>query len=86
MGRPIKGVYARLGVMTLQQTHDLADKEAIHQYAFNIGSHYTLDITDDWDATSYLCAKTLWAMRPLFTEQNFYWVNIFGNFHIKLRS
>jgi len=72
MGRPTKELYAMLGVMILQQMHDLTDEETIHQYAFNIEWHYALDITDDSDAASYLSAKTLWAMRHLLTEQNLY--------------
>jgi hypothetical protein len=74
MGRPTKELYAMLGVMILQQMHDLTDEETIHQYAFNLEWHYALDITDDSDAASYLCAKTLWAMRHLLTEQNLYGV------------
>jgi hypothetical protein len=74
MGRPTKELYAMLGVMILQQMHDLTDEETIHQYAFNIEWHYALDITDDSDTASYLCAKTLWAMRHLLTEQNLYGV------------
>jgi hypothetical protein len=74
MGRPTKELYAMLGVMILQQMHDLTDEETIHQYAFNIEWHYALDITNDSDAASYLCAKTLWAMRHLLTEQNLYGV------------
>ena len=74
MGRPTKELYAMLGVMILQQMHDLTDEETIHQYAFNIEWHYALDITDDSDAASYLCAKTLWAMRHLLSEQNLYGV------------
>jgi hypothetical protein len=73
-GRPTKEFYAMLGVMILQQMHDFTDEETIHQYAFNIEWHYALDITDDADAASYLCAKTLWAMRHLLTEQNLYGV------------
>ena len=74
MGRPTKELYAMLGVMILQQMHDLTDEETIHQYAFNIEWHYALDITDDSDAASYLCAKTLWTMRHLLTDQNLYGV------------
>jgi hypothetical protein len=74
VGRPTKELYAMLGVMILQQMHDLTDEETIHQYAFNIEWHYALDITDDSDAASYLCPKTLWAMRHLLSEQNLYGV------------
>lgn len=72
MGRPTKELYAMLGVMILQQMHDLTDEETIHQYAFNIEWHYALDITDESDQASYLCPKTLWTMRFLLTQQNLY--------------
>lgn len=72
MGRPTKELYAMLGVMILQQMHDLTDEETIHQYAFNIEWHYALGITDETDGESYLCPKTLWAMRHLLIEQNLY--------------
>jgi len=74
MGRPTKELYAMLGVMILQQMHDLTDEETIHQYAFNMQWHYALDITDESDRASYLCAKTLWTMRHLLTERNLYGV------------
>ncbi len=63
-----------LGVMILQQMHDLTDEETIHQFAFNIEWHYALGITDESDAESYLCPKTLWTMRHLLTEPNLYGV------------
>jgi Transposase DDE domain/Transposase domain (DUF772) len=72
MGRPTKELYAMLGVMILQQMHDLTDEETIHQYAFSIEWHYALDITDESDQASYLCPKTLWTMRFLLTQQNLY--------------
>jgi hypothetical protein len=74
MGRPTKELYAMLGVMILQQMHDLTDEEAVHAYAFSIEWHYALDITDESDQASYLCPKTLWAMRFLLTQQNLYGV------------
>jgi len=74
MGRPTKELYAMLGVMILQQMHDLTDEETVHQYAFNIEWHYALDITDESDQVSYLCPKTLWAMRFFLTQQNLYGV------------
>ena len=74
MGRPTKELYAMLGVMILQQMHNLTDEETIHQYAFNLEWHYALGITDESDQESYLCPKTLWAMRHLLTEQNLYGV------------
>jgi hypothetical protein len=74
MGRPTKELYAMLGVMILQQMHDLTDEETVHEYAFSIEWHYALDITDESDQGSYLCPKTLWAMRFLLTQQNLYGV------------
>jgi hypothetical protein len=74
MGRPTKELYAMLGVMILQQMHDLTDEETVHAYAFSIEWHYALDITDESDQASYLCPKTLWAMRFLLTQQNLYGV------------
>jgi hypothetical protein len=72
MGRPTKELYAMLGVMILQQMHDVTDEETIHQFAFNLEWHYALGITDESDAESYLCPKTLWTMRHLMSEQNLY--------------
>ena len=74
MGRPTKELYAMLGAMILQQMHDLTDEETVHEYAFSIEWHYALDITDESDQGSYLCPKTLWAMRFLLTQQNLYGV------------
>jgi hypothetical protein len=72
MGRPTKELYAMLGAMILQQMHDLTDEETVHAYAFSIEWHYALDITDESDQASYLCPKTLWAMRFLLTQQDLY--------------
>ena len=72
MGRPTKELYAMLGVMILQQMHDVTDEETIHQFAFNLEWHYALGITDESDAESYLCPKTLWTIRHLLSEQNLY--------------
>jgi len=72
MGRPTKELYAMLGVMILQQMHDLTDEETVHEYAFSIEWHYALDITDESDQASYLCPKTLWTMRFLLTQNNLY--------------
>jgi hypothetical protein len=74
MGRPTKELYAMLGAMILQQMRDLTDEETVHEYAFSIEWHYALDITDESDRGSYLCPKTLWAMRFLLTQQNLYGV------------
>ena len=85
MGRPTKELYAMLGLMILQQMHDLTDQETIHQFAFNLEWHYALDITSESDAESYLCPKTLWTMRHFLTEQNLYGV-LFESITDKLAS
>jgi Transposase DDE domain/Transposase domain (DUF772) len=74
IGRPTKELYAMLGAMILQQMRDLTDEETVHEYAFSIEWHYALDITDESDQGSYLCPKSLWAMRYLLTQQNLYGV------------
>ena len=67
-GRPTKELYAMLGVMILQQMHDLTDQEAVHQFAFNLQWHYALNITSDADREAYLSPRTLWSMRSLLAE------------------
>jgi len=39
-GRPSKELYTALGVLILQQMHDLTDEEAVTQLSFNIQWHY----------------------------------------------
>ena len=67
-GRPTKELYTALGVLLLQQIHDLTDEETVSQLAFNLQWHYALDIVDESDEAKYLCAKTLWNMRDLVIE------------------
>ena len=69
-GRPTKELYAALGVLLLQQVHDLTDEETVSQLAFNLQWHYALDIVDESDEAKYLCAKTLWNMRDLVIENH----------------
>jgi hypothetical protein len=69
-GRPTKELYAALGVLLLQQIHDLTDEETVSQLAFNLQWHYALDIVDESDEAKYLCAKTLWNMRDLVIENH----------------
>lgn len=71
-GRPTKELYAMLGVMILQEMHDLTDLEAVQQFAFNIQWHYALNITADADRDAYLCPKTLWNVRSLLTREGHY--------------
>ena len=69
-GRPTKELYTALGVLLLQQIHDLTDEETVSQLAFNLQWHYALDIVDESDKAKYLCAKTLWNMRDLVIENH----------------
>lgn len=69
-GRPSKEMYSMLGMMILQQMHDLTDEQAVEQYSFNIKYHYALDITGFSDAHSYVSLRTIWEMRRLLTQEN----------------
>jgi len=72
MGAPTKELYAILGLMVIQQMHDLTDDEAVSQFAFNMQWHYALNITSTADADAYVSPKTLWNMRDILTEQGIY--------------
>ena len=67
-GRPTKELYSLLGVLILQQMHDLSDQETVEQLAFNLQWQYALDITNPSDTDTYMCAKTLWSVRKIVTE------------------
>jgi hypothetical protein len=67
-GRPTKDLYTVVGVLILQQTHDLTDLEAVDQLAFNIQWHYALNIFEESDSAKYMCPKTLWNMRTVIAE------------------
>ncbi len=64
-GRPTKELYTMLGVLVLQETHDLTDEETVDQLSFNIQWHYALNITEESDSAKYISPKTLWATRSL---------------------
>jgi len=72
MGAPTKELYAMLGLMVIQQMHDLTDEEAVDQFAYNLQWHYALNITSTADAEAYVSPKTLWTMRNVLTERNLY--------------
>lgn len=67
-GRPTKELHTVLGVLILQQAHDLTDDETVNQVAFNIQWHYALNITEETDLAKYISPKTLWNMRNIVTE------------------
>ncbi|QNN21846.1 transposase [Planctomycetales bacterium ZRK34] len=56
-GRPTKELHVAVGVLILQQLHDLTDAAVVEALAFNLAWHYALDVQDESDA--YLCEKTL---------------------------
>ena len=67
-GRPTKELHTVIGVLILQQTHDLTDAQSVEQLAFNIQWHYALNITEESDSAKYMCPKTLWNMRNIIVE------------------
>ena len=67
-GRPTKELYAMMGLMVLQQMHDMIDDEAVNQFAFNLQWHYALNINETDDTHAYLCPRTLWEMRSIMSK------------------
>jgi len=67
MGRPSKDLHVVIGVLLLQQLHDLSDAATVEALAFNLAWHYALDVRSEADA--YFCEKTLRNYRRLFIEQ-----------------
>lgn len=68
-GRPTKELSSMIGLMILQQMHDLNDEDAVEQFCFNIKWQYALNITNASDAYSYVSLKSLWTMRSLLTAE-----------------
>ncbi len=83
MGAPTKELYAMLGLMVIQQMHDMTDEEAVDQFAYSLQWHYALNITSTADADAYVSPKTLWTMRNVLTERNLY-QDIFNDVTMKL--
>ena len=71
-GRPTKELNSMIGLMVLQQMHDLTDDEAVEQFCFNIQWHYALNITSPADAASYISNKSLWTMRDKLSTEKAY--------------
>ncbi len=61
-----------LELMILQQMHDLADDEAVMEFAFAHLWHYALNITGGSDEEAYISPRTLWSMRHILTEHDLY--------------
>ena len=70
-GRP-KELYSMIGLMILQQMHDLTDEQAVEQFCFNIQWHYALNITSPEDAASYVSHKSFWGMRDKLSTEEIY--------------
>lgn len=71
-GRPTKELYSMIGLMLLQQMHDMTDEQAVEQFCFNIQWHYALNITSPEDAASYVSHKSLWTMRDKLANDEIY--------------
>ena len=52
MGRPSKDLHVVIGVLLLQQLHDLSDAETVEALAFNMAWHYALDVRSEATAIS----------------------------------
>jgi hypothetical protein len=64
MGLPTKDMHTVIGVLLLQQLHDLSDAATVEALAFNMAWHYALDVRNEADC--YFCEKTLRNHRRLF--------------------
>jgi len=73
-GRPTKELYSMLGMMILQQMHDLTDEQVVEQFSFNIKWHYALNITSTSDAYSYVSLRSIWEMRRILTTEDLHQV------------
>ncbi len=71
-GRPTKELHSMIGLMILQQMHDLTDDQAVEQFCFNMQWHYALNITSPGDAASYVSHKSLWTMRDILATEEIY--------------
>jgi hypothetical protein len=69
-GRSTKEMYTVIGMIIIQQMKDLSDEETVYQLAFNQQWHYALDIPGESDQAKYICPKTLWNMRKIFTDND----------------
>ena len=67
IGRPSKDFHIVIGVLLLQQLHDLSDAATVEALAFNMTWHHALDVRFEGDC--YFCEKTLRNYRRLFIAQ-----------------
>lgn len=68
-GRPTKELYTAMGVLILQQLHDLSDPDVTMTLAFNEQWHYALDITDGSDASMYVSERSLRRYRKIVIDE-----------------
>lgn len=66
-GRPSKDCHIILGVLLLQQLHDLSDAATVEALAFNMTWHHALDVR--FEGGCHFCEKTLRNYRRLFIAQ-----------------
>lgn len=66
-GRPRKDFRLVLGVLILQQMHDLTDAETVEAVAFNLAWHYALEIAPY--SQVFLCERALRNYRRVIIEQ-----------------
>ena len=71
-GRPSKEMYSMLGLMILQQMHDLTDEKAVGDFMFDTRWRYALDVPGDSDREAYVSLKSLWSIRKHLTEDGLY--------------
>jgi hypothetical protein len=81
--RPSKEMYSMLGLMVLQQMHDLTDEKAVGDFMFDTRRRYALDVPGDSDREAYVSLKSLWSIRKHLTEDGQY-VEIFEQVTKKL--
>ena len=67
LGRPSKDLHIVIGVLLLQQLHDLSDAATVEALAFNMAWHHALDVRAEVDC--YFCEKTLRNYRRLFIAE-----------------
>lgn len=67
LGRPSKDLHIVVGVLLLQQLHDLSDAATVEALAFNMAWHHALDVRTEADC--YFCEKTLRNSRRLFIAE-----------------
>ena len=61
-----------LGLIILQQMHDLTDEKAVGDFMFDTRLRYALDVPGDSDREAYVILKSLWSIRKHLTEDGLY--------------